>query len=120
MKAKEYRKDLERLKDKKFIVVADVAKRSTKLETSIFGTTYKVSTMLLTNVKCCVRKDNKLKIAARVHHVWISAESNKIVNHFKIKAGHEVMFGAEVTEYTYKDGTKQLGLVQTSKSFKFR
>ena len=30
------------------------------------------------------------------------------------------MFGAEVTEYTYKNGTKQLGLVQTSKSFKFR
>lgn len=49
MKATEYRRDLERLKDRKFVVVADVAKRSTKLETSIFGNTYKVSTMLLTN-----------------------------------------------------------------------
>lgn len=119
MKTK-YRKELERLKDKKFIVIADVDERSTKQYTSKYGNTYKVETMLLKNVRCCIRRNNKLVVVSQIHHTWLSAEENKIVNNFKIKPGHEVIFGATVTEYRYKDGKKQLGLVQTSTSYKFR
>lgn len=115
-----YRKELERFKDKNFVIRAKVDKRRSKKYTSPYGNTYSVDTMLLKEVRCGVIKDNKFYIIERVHHLWISGETSKIVNNFKIKPGHEVMFGASVIEYQYKNGMTQLGVIQTSKKHNFK
>ena len=115
-----YRKELERFKDKNFVSRAKVDKRRSKKYTSPYGNTYSVDTMLLKEVRCGVIKDNKFYIIERVHHLWISGETSKIVNNFKIKPGHEVMFGASVIEYQYKNGMTQLGVIQTSKKHNFK
>lgn len=115
-----YRKELEKFKNKKFVIRARVDKRRTKDYTSRYGNTYKVETMLLKDVKCGVIRNKKFYVIERIHHVWLSAETSKLVTNFQIKPGHEVMFGATVTEYTYKNGKNQLGVVQTSKKHNFK
>lgn len=111
-----YRKELEKLIDvKDIIVVAKVSKRSAKKHVSPYGNTYYVETMLLEDVKCCIRKGNKLYVQVKLDHIWLSADQSKVVNNFKIKPGHEVRFYADVIQYEYSNGTKQLGLVDNNR-----
>lgn len=111
-----YRKELEQLMNvEDIVVIGKVVKRGSKLHTSKYGNQYPVDTMLLDEVRCCIIKDNKLHIKVRLDHIWLSGEQSKIVNNFKIKPGHEVRFFADVIEYKYKNGTKQLGLIDNNK-----
>lgn len=111
-----YRKNLEKLIDvNDMIVIGKVVKRGSKLHTSKYGNQYQVDTMLLEDIKCCIRKGNKLYIQAELDHIWLSGEQSKVVNNYKIKPGHEVRFFGNVIEYEYKNGTKQLGIVDSNK-----
>lgn len=115
---KHYRKDLEKLIGKTFIIEGTVSCRGKKV-IKPGSVTYVLNTICLRNIRCAVRKDNKLKVVAKVDHAWLSEDSSKIVCKKNVKLGHVIRMYCKVTEYTYANGQEQLGLIQdNSKSYK--
>lgn len=110
---REYRQQLEGLRDKTFLVEALVGKRRLRKIDNQFGG-FKLRTMCLNDVKCAIKSElsSKYVLKAKVDHTWVCESLSKIVRDKSIQEGHVIRFFARVEEYTYADGTKQLGLVQ--------
>ena len=119
---KKYRKDLEKLIGKEFIIEGTVSARGFQVTKTKYNTVYKMRTMCLENIKCGLRENNKLKCVAKVDHAWLKEDISVIVRDKTIKKGDTVRLIAEVTEYNYTCGTEQLGLVQstTRKNYKVK
>ena len=115
---KQYRKSLEKLIGRTFIIEAKVSCRSKKV-IKPDKITYVLNTLCLEDIKCAIRKDDKLKVVAKVGHAWLSEDSSKIVTKRSIKPGQTIRLYCKVSEYTYANGMEQLGLIQdNSKPFK--
>lgn len=112
MKSRNYRYELEELKNEKFFLVhARVSRKGLKTVDNMFGG-YKLRTCCLDNVQCGICKNGRVIKKITTDHVWVDEELCTVARDKNIEEGDVIIFKARTIEYLYSHGKKQIGITQ--------